>query len=345
MSAPPQGFPYGQPAYPYPQYGYAPPQGYPQAYAMPAWSGAVYNTDERYRKYGLQYNPYDYNAWGNQQNFVQAPVYNFTPKQFQKLRNHSTKESALKQMNEIGCDVSTIRIEEFTQPITRVCFCCLNTYTSESKQLGVGPLNDGITVGACHRLMGYFVYYLHNPKSKVFLKYLKMFLSITSENLTVYYSGHGSQVRDTSGDEDDGYDEVMVFEDDCLLDDVLAKTLRECTNKTCRYLLLNDCCRSGTIWDIPKDVKEAKKKFPASIVSISAARDSQTSKQTSGLGNVRSMQGLFTFHFCQAIREDRSLTPNQVGPSVGKQLQRYQQNITICATKKELLNEPIFPQR
>lgn len=335
--AAPYGYP--QPAYPYPY-----PYQYPQPYAMPVMSGTVYNTDDRYRKYGLQYNPYDYNAWGNQQYFTQAPVYNFTPKQFQKLRNHSSKDSALKQMSEIGCDVATVPIEQFTQPITRVCFCCLNTYTSESKQLGVGPLNDGITVGANHRLMGYFVYYLHNPKAKVFLKYLKMFLRLTSENLTVYYSGHGSQVRDTSGDEDDGYDEVMVFDDDILVDDVLAKALRECANPTCKYLLLTDCCRSGTIWDIPKDVKEAQKKFSASIVSISAARDSQTSKQTSGLGNIRSMQGLFTFHFCQTVREDRSLTPNQVVPRVGKELHRYQQNITVCATRKDLLDTPIFPQ-
>ena len=208
------------PMYPYPYQAPAAP-AYPQVYAMPQGSWDTWHTtDTRYKKYGMEYNPYDYSSWAHQEYFQekkQEAVYNFTPKQFQKLRNHNTKESAIKQLLEIGCDASTTPVKLFTQPITRVCFCCVNTYTTAARQLGVGPLNDAITVGANHRLMGYFVYFLHNPKKKVFMEYLEMFMRMTSENLTVYYTGHGAQIKDTNGDEADGFDEVMVFDDGYML--------------------------------------------------------------------------------------------------------------------------------
>ena len=111
------------------------------------------------------------------------------------------------------------------------------------------------------------------------MDYLKMFLKMTSENLTVYYTGHGTQVRDRSGDEADGYDEAMVFEDTYVLDDDLAAAVKKNCNGTCRVLLLNDCCRSGTIWDIPEDISRAERTFPPNVMSISSSKDSQTSKQ------------------------------------------------------------------
>ena len=159
---------------------------YPQAgYPVYGYQAAPVN----YQAYGFGYNPYDPAAWANASYFqaAQHPSQTFSAENFQKLRNHKTKASAIQQLNEIGCDCMTTPIELFTHPIARVCFCCVNTYTTAAKELGVGPLCDAITVGANHRLMGYFVYYLHNPKPATFMAYLKMFLRMTTENLTVYY--------------------------------------------------------------------------------------------------------------------------------------------------------------
>lgn len=312
---------------------------------MPQMGTGAQEASGQYAKYGLEYDPFNYGTWTRDGNFklgASHKMYNFTPKQFQKLRNHSGKDSALRQLKEIGCDVATTPLKLYTHPIPRVCFMCVNTYTSSEKALGVGPLNDSITVGANHRTMGYFVYYLHNPKPVVFMNYLKMFLKMTSECLTVYYTGHGSQVRDTSGDEADGYDEVMVFENGYVLDDDLAVALKENHNPTCRVLLLNDCCRSGTIWDIPEDMRKAEREFPENILSISASTDRQTSKQVSGLGKIRSMQGLFTFHFFQLIRENPDVTPDAIVPILNKELRRFQQNVTMLPTRRTMMKEPIF---
>lgn len=71
----------------------------------------------------------------------------------------------------------------------------------------------------------------------------------------VHYSGHGGFVRDTSGDEDDGYDETlipldfkekgMIVDDDIL--DILVKPMP--AGVTCTVLM--DCCHSGTVLDLP----------------------------------------------------------------------------------------------
>lgn len=338
--------------YPAQGYGQAQPMGYPQAGypytgypAYPAYPAYQVDPSLNLQSYGLAYNPYDFRAWSDPSNFKtsEASVYNFTPDEFQKLRNHKTKESALEQLREIGCDCATVPIELFTQPIARVCFCCVNTYTSQQKQLGVGPLCDAITVGANHRLMGYFVYYLHNPKPKTFMAYLEMFLRITTENLTVYYTGHGSQVADKSGDEADGMDEVMVFDDGFIVDDDLAGAVKRNCSGQCKVLLLNDCCRSGTIWDVPEDIKVAERTWPANVLSMSAAKDSQTAKQTKGLGKVAAMQGLFTFNLFQNIRTNRKSTPRQLQVKLTSQLKQYKQDVQVSVTRRELLDQPLFP--
>jgi hypothetical protein len=176
----------------------------------------------------------------------------------------------------------------------------LNNYTDPSKRLGVGPLNDGITCGANHRIMGFEVFFLHNPTTKTFMECFEAFLSNVTKQLTVYYSGHGSQIKDTNGDEADGMDEVMVFD---VVDDDLAISIQKCCKGKCRVLLIADCCRSGTLWDIPEDIKVAERTFPANVMSLAAAGDNQTSKQSTGLGGGLGSQGMF-----RLLKENPNLT-------------------------------------
>lgn len=64
------------------------------------------------------------------------------------------------------------------------------------------------------------------------------------DDLTVvFYSGHGAQVRDASGDEADGLDEALCMWDGYWLDDNLAACCREAAAGTVVFVL--DCCHSG----------------------------------------------------------------------------------------------------
>lgn len=78
------------------------------------------------------------------------------------------------------------------------------------------------------------------------------------DRVLLYYSGHGSQIPDENGDEDDGVDEVLVLHDadrvvrngratlgGVLVDDEIGELLR--TIKSKNVMVFIDACRSGTI--------------------------------------------------------------------------------------------------
>ena len=74
------------------------------------------------------------------------------------------------------------------------------------------------------------------------------------DRVAIYYSGHGSQVDDESGDEQDGKDETFVPTDygrngeraeDMLLDDELANALNQLRDR--QIVLIVDSCNSGTV--------------------------------------------------------------------------------------------------
>lgn len=63
--------------------------------------------------------------------------------------------------------------------------------------------------------------------------------------LVIQYSGHGTQVRDTSGDEVDGYDEALYLHDGVLVDDEFHALLLNIPANALVVVLL-DSCFSGT---------------------------------------------------------------------------------------------------
>lgn len=80
----------------------------------------------------------------------------------------------------------------------------------------------------------------------------------SDDTVVVYYSGHGSQVPDEEGDEEDGYDETIVpcdggpdrsrrAEVRDITDDELSRLLEEVAERTHNINLFFDSCHSGTI--------------------------------------------------------------------------------------------------
>lgn len=108
------------------------------------------------------------------------------------------------------------------------------------------------------------------------------------EFVWIHFSGHGSQQKDTSGDESDGYDEGIVPSDyekkGILIDDIIHKIF--CSfNPNTQILFVCDSCHSGSILDL-KYIWEANKQckidnknnsIKAKTMLISGCRDEQTS--------------------------------------------------------------------
>jgi hypothetical protein len=90
--------------------------------------------------------------------------------------------------------------------------------------------------------------------------------SVAGDTLIFQYSGHGSQVKDIHGDEEDGYDEticpidfmkprVILYKgveyevDSQIIDDEINEILLK-VPRGAKLLMLSDSCHSGTIGDL-----------------------------------------------------------------------------------------------
>ena len=96
----------------------------------------------------------------------------------------------------------------------------------------------------------------------------------------VYYFGHGDQVRDRNGDEEDGMDEKWVTQN--ILDDEISYIFNKIHNDSVLYLF-SDSCSSGSMID-----KKLNKK---NWVTFSSCNDRQDSLTTSE-GGVFTLWGL-----------------------------------------------------
>ena len=80
-------------------------------------------------------------------------------------------------------------------------------------------------------------------------------LSQPGDVVLLHFAGHGSKLKDRSGDEDDGFDETMIPLDyqtaGQIVDDDIFMTLIHPLKSGVYMTCIIDCCHSGTILDLP----------------------------------------------------------------------------------------------
>lgn len=160
----------------------------------------------------------------------------------------------------------------------------LNTYNGSRYELGEPVLNDGKMMEKYLEQYGYDVTSLIDCGMTQVLKSIENVLSNSDEAL-IYYSGHGIQCG-YDRTEDDKRNEAFCFMNRMffLEDDTLSQCVNE-NNKTRKLILFNDCCHSGSIWDLHKvQVKEGQK-----IYNISACEDNQCAAQLATNGALTSI--------------------------------------------------------
>ena len=142
-----------------------------------------------------------------------------------------------------------------------------------------------------------------------------------------------------NGDEDDGKDEALVFDDAFVVDDTLAETIASSGKPaSSKVILLNDCCHSGSIYDLQSSSYTGKA-MPANIMSLSAARDTETAKQT----QVESKdQGIFTFYFFKLLSADPTLTPAKMETQINSYISKFEQQFTKFSTTEALYDQVLF---
>lgn len=125
-------------------------------------------------------------------------------------------------------------------------------------------------------------------------KLFEIALDSWKENLDyvwIHYSGHGSYVRDTNGDDLDGCDECLIPSDfmsaGVITDDVIQKVLSS-INPNTKVVCFFDCCHSATMGDLRYSwqgpakciVENPRCQAKAKVLTISGCLDNQTSAET-----------------------------------------------------------------
>jgi hypothetical protein len=131
----------------------------------------------------------------------------------------------------------------------------------------------------------------------------------TSDELWLYYSGHGNAIFDKNNDENDGKDSVILpsdyIENGYISDDYIHEWMKDLS---CKTLLIFDSCHSGTIGDLPwkftyrePNDMYIEKENPTQLnnsflFTLSSSSDDQTSWETYNKG-MKQSYGEFTNSF------------------------------------------------
>ncbi|KAL3538655.1 hypothetical protein ACH5RR_002021 [Cinchona calisaya] len=148
------------------------------------------------------------------------------------------------------------------------------------------------------------------------------------DSLVFHYSGHGSQQRDFSGDEIDGYDEMLWPVDHqtegTILDDEINSTIVKPLPHGAKLHAIIDACHSGTILDLPffcrmnregdyvwEDHGFLSPTYRSTsgglAISFSACDDNQISVDTMALSG-NTVTGAMTYSFIKAAEKEHGLT-------------------------------------
>lgn len=129
------------------------------------------------------------------------------------------------------------------------------------------------------------------------------------DTLFIQYSGHGSYIQDTDGDEEDGKDECLCTSDNELITDDEINLMLRVLDKTVQCILLFDACHSGTNCDLPFTVNMKNRTiqrnrkyhlFQKNIIYLSGCRDAETSADAF---IINQYAGAMTAHFLRALQK------------------------------------------
>lgn len=137
-----------------------------------------------------------------------------------------------------------------------------------------------------------------------------------NDEVWIHYSGHGTQLRDTHGDESDQLDEAIVPVDyptvGMISDDELFTVVR---NLRCRAFLVFDSCHSGSVCDLQYSIHYVNGAFSKAITSnklvgnpnvvvMSGCRDAQTSADSFD-NTVKEFGGALTISLIESLRKNK----------------------------------------
>jgi hypothetical protein len=197
--------------------------------------------------------------------------------------------------------------------------------------------------------------------------------SAPDDMVYVHYSGHGSQVKDLNGDEEDGMDETILPQDartddvPDITDDEIGEFLRSL--RTHNVIIVLDSCHSGTatrgdivtrsvppdtrleLYARPDDKLATRSIVPADMPDQSILMSAASAQQSALDGPIQGKyRGFFSYALGEALQAvPENATPRQIHEEVSRDLLALSKQfggITLpdpqFEANAELLGEPLF---
>jgi hypothetical protein len=174
----------------------------------------------------------------------------------------------------------------------------------------------------------------------------------SGDKLFLAFSGHGTTIKDTTGDEKDGLDEMFVPLDfNYISDDEIKTFINNNLKKDVTLFALFDCCHSGTILDLRYQYFDSENydnstentnenETIGNVIMISGCMDNQTSADA----YINSKyQGAMTWAFLETLNKNPNLTWKDLITMMRSSLKtsNYQQIPQLSSGKKIDLNTKI----
>ena len=181
-----------------------------------------------------------------------------------------------------------------------------------------------------------------------FLKLAERSFAEDLDEIFISYSGHGSYMHDTSGDEDDKRDECLVpldYEKSGLMIDDMLNNILGSFNPSTKVFFIIDACHSETMLDTKyryiggkkSVIENAKCKIMCNMVTLSGCQDTDTSSDAFNINNSKEYSGAMTSAFLYVLDKcDYKIKCWELLKNMRKFLRdrKFSQNPQICCTKQ-----------
>jgi hypothetical protein len=127
----------------------------------------------------------------------------------------------------------------------------------------------------------------------------------SGDKLFFIFSGHGSQIVDTNGDENDGLDEIIVSKDlKYISDDDFRNIINNNLKPNVKLFCIFDSCHSGTCFDLKYNengqINYSAIDNTSQVIFISGCKDEQTSEDAYLNGK---NTGALTYGFLEILKK------------------------------------------
>lgn len=245
----------------------------------------------------------------------------------------------------------------------RVLLMIANSYINTPYRLGDPVYHDCVIMSSAYTEKGYLSYTLLDPSREEFIHWLTQFLSMKYDDLVVYYSGHGVQIREKvdvfdyelgkyvsriemhdkftitpsshtlcqeifKHREDDGYDECLTFiskpaHTSC------PPSLELMTDDELAMLVCHNCCKHVLLVIDACHSETMCDVVPENVCVISACKDNQLATQQNSNSSTQLLAGgIFTHYLIKYFNQDISTLIT----NINKKVSRYGQTATWTNT-------------